>query len=177
MRRVGRTHVLERSQLIRRPRREVWAFFANPANLEELTPDFLHFRILTPQPIALVAGARIDYRLSLFGLPFSWRTRIDEVVPGDSFVDVQLAGPYRRWRHTHRFDDAPGGTLVSDRVEYELPLGRLGDVGHALFVGRTLARIFEFRRARVEALFPPTLPVTAGRDAADRVAPERSDRA
>lgn len=152
---MGRTHVLERTQLVRRPRREVWAFFADPGNLEELTPDFLRFRILTPRPIALVSGARIEYRLSLFGLPFSWRTRIEDVVPGECFVDVQLAGPYRRWRHTHRFADAPGGTLVTDRVEYELPLGPVGALARALFVARTLDRIFAFRRSRIDALLPP----------------------
>src|SRR5512141_3238148 len=160
--RVQRTHVLERTQLVHRPRREVWAFFADPGNLEEITPDFLRFRIVTPRPIPMAAGARIDYRLSLFGVPFSWRTRIEEVVPGESFVDVQLAGPYRRWRHTHRFADAPGGTLVTDRVEYELPLGPLGAVAHALFVARTLDAIFAFRRQRVEVLLaPPALSVPA----------------
>jgi ligand-binding SRPBCC domain-containing protein len=158
---VGRTHVLERAQLVHRPRREVWAFFADPANLEEITPDFLRFRIVTPRPIAMAAGTRIDYRLSLFGIPFAWRTRIEEVVPGESFVDVQLAGPYRRWRHLHRFFDAPGGTLVSDRVEYELPFGPLGDAVHALLVERTLDRIFEFRRRRVERLLPPAVSSTA----------------
>lgn len=161
---MPRTHVLERTQLVRRPRREVWAFFADPGNLEELTPDFLRFRIVTPRPITLASGARIEYRLSLFGVPFSWRTRIEDVVPGECFVDVQLDGPYRSWRHTHRFADAPGGTLVTDRVEYALPAGPLGVLVHALFVARALARIFEFRRSRIEALLPPRA-VTAPRAA------------
>jgi ligand-binding SRPBCC domain-containing protein len=153
---VGRTHVLERTQLVPRPRREVWAFFADPGNLEEITPDFLRFRIVGPRP-ATATGAHLAYRLTLFGVPFSWRTRIEDVVPGESFVDVQIAGPYRRWRHLHRFADAPGGTLVSDRVEYALPLGPLGDVVHALLVRRTLERIFEFRRRRIAQLLAPEL--------------------
>ena len=95
---MGRTHVLERVQLVPRPRPEVWAFFADPANLEAITPDFLRFRVVTPAPVPMAAGALIDYRLSLFGLPFSWSTRIDEVVALERFVDVQLSGPYHRWR-------------------------------------------------------------------------------
>ncbi len=150
-----RIHVLERAQLVPRPRAEVFAFFSDAHNLEAITPGFLRFRITTPDPIAMHAGTRIDYRLSLFGVPFSWRTRIEEVVPGESFVDVQLAGPYRRWRHTHRFADAPGCTLVTDRVEYELPLGPVGTLARALFVARTLDRIFAFRRSRIDALLPP----------------------
>jgi ligand-binding SRPBCC domain-containing protein len=160
---VGRTHVLERSQLVALPREAVWAFFAEPRNLEAITPDFLRFRVVTPGGIAMRAGALIDYRISLHGVPMAWRTRIEEVVPGTSFVDVQLRGPYRLWRHTHRFSDVPGGTRVDDRVEYALPLGPVGAVARALFVARTLDRIFDHRRARVEALLGPgpAAPTTA----------------
>jgi ligand-binding SRPBCC domain-containing protein len=149
---VGRTHVLERTQLVRRPRPEVWAFFADPAKLEAITPGFLRFRLATPGPIAMVPGALIDYRLSLFGVPFGWQTRIEEVEEGARFVDVQVRGPYRHWRHVHLFEDAPGGTLVRDRVEYELPLGRIGGLARTVFVGRALERIFDHRQRQVEAL-------------------------
>jgi ligand-binding SRPBCC domain-containing protein len=153
---MGRRWRLERVQIVPRPREEVFAFFSDPHNLEAITPGFLRFRILTRGPIALAAGTHIDYRLSLFGVPFSWRTRIDECVPGERFVDVQLSGPYRRWRHLHAFEDAPGGTAVRDRVEYELPLGPLGTLAHALFVRRALARIFAHREARIAALLAPS---------------------
>ena len=159
---MRQTHVLERTQLVPRPRGEVWAFFADPANLEAITPDFLRFRIVTAAPAPLIAGALLEYRLSLFGIPFGWRTRIEEVVPEERFVDVQLSGPYRRWCHLHRFEEVAGGTLVSDRIEYELPLGPLGAVARALFVRRALDRIFDHRRRRVGALLGDlTGPVAA----------------
>jgi ligand-binding SRPBCC domain-containing protein len=141
--------------VIPRPRPEVWAFFSDPHNLEAITPDFLRFRVLTPPPIPTAAGTLIDYRLSLGGVPFRWRTRIEDVEPGAAFVDVQLRGPYRLWRHLHAFEDAPGGTRVRDRVEYELPLGPLGDLAHAVLVRRTLGRIFDHRAARIAALLGP----------------------
>ncbi len=162
---MARRHVLERTLVLPRPRDEVWAFFSDPHNLEAITPDFLRFRVITPRPIVTATGTLIDYRLSLAGVPFRWRTRIEDVVPGVRFVDVQLAGPYRRWRHLHTFEDAPGGTRVGDRVEYELPLGPLGDLAHAALVGRTLRRIFDHRAARVAALLGP------GRDATPAAAP------
>jgi ligand-binding SRPBCC domain-containing protein len=106
-------------------------------------------------------GARIDYRLSLFGIPFTWRTRIATWEPGVRFVDDQLSGPYRRWHHTHSFADAPGGTLMTDRVEYALPFGPLGAIAHALFVRRTVERIFEHRRRVIaERLAPAPAPGT-----------------
>ena len=146
-------HLLERQQLVGRPRAEVFAFFADAHNLERLTPPFLRFEILTPAPIPMRPGTLIDYRLSLFGVPFRWRTEIEAFEPGVRFVDVQLRGPYRRWHHTHTFADAPGGTLVGDRVEYALPLGPLGEVARALLVRRQLDAIFEYRRRVIGELF------------------------
>jgi ligand-binding SRPBCC domain-containing protein len=150
-------HLLEQTQLVPRPRAEVFAFFSDAANLERLTPPFLSFQILTPAPIEMRPGALIDYRLSLFGLPFHWRTEIEVYQPGFRFVDVQLRGPYRRWHHTHTFADAPGGTLIGDRVEYALPFGPLGDLARALLVRRQLETIFAYRRRVIEAMWgaPP----------------------
>ena len=147
-------YVLERAQTVRRPRREVFAFFADAANLERLTPGSMHFHILTPVPIEMRAGALIDYRIALYGLPLKWRTLIEAFEPEVRFVDVQLSGPYRYWRHVHKFSDAvDGGTVVADRVEYELPLGALGSVAHALFVRRQLRHIFDFRRRVIGEMF------------------------
>ena len=154
------THVLERIQLVPRPRGQVFAFFADAHNLERITPGFLRFRIVTPGPIAMGQGTRIDYRLSLFGVPFGWRTLIERYEPGECFVDRQLAGPYRLWRHTHAFEDAPGGTRMLDRVEYQLPLGPLGALAHALMVRRRLEIIFDHRRRAVDRLLGPGAPVT-----------------
>jgi ligand-binding SRPBCC domain-containing protein len=146
-------HQLEREQLVLRPRAEVFAFFADAANLERLTPASLRFEIRTPLPIEMRAGARIDYQIALFGLPFRWRTVIESFEPEARFVDLQMQGPYRFWRHTHEFADAPGGTLVCDRVEFELPLGPLGELARVLFVTRQLRHIFDFRRAAIERVF------------------------
>lgn len=157
------THLLERSQLVPRPRLEVFAFFADAHNLERITPPELHFEILTPAPIPMAPGSLIDYRLSLFGVPFRWRTLIEVFEPGVRFVDVQLRGPYRLWRHLHEFEDAPGGTLMRDRVEYALPLGPLGALAHVLFVRRQVDAIFRHRTVAVERLLGrPLRPGGAG---------------
>jgi ligand-binding SRPBCC domain-containing protein len=154
---MSQMHILDRSQVVPLPRREVFAFFADPRNLEAITPDFLHFRILPPVPVSLDVGSRIDYRLSLFGVPFRWRTRIAAWEPGYRFVDVQERGPYALWHHIHSFADVDGGTRVSDFVEYRLPLGVLGAAAHPLMVRRTLTRIFDHRAQRIAEMLgaPP----------------------
>jgi ligand-binding SRPBCC domain-containing protein len=146
------SHVLERSQLVHAPVEEVFAFFSKARNLEMLTPPWLHFEVLTPEPIEMRVGALIDYRLHLHGVPLRWVSQIAEWQPGERFVDVQVRGPYRRWHHTHEFQAHPQGTVVRDRVRYELPLGRLGDLGHLLFVRRDLERVFAYRHAQVTRL-------------------------
>ncbi|MGD0674371.1 MAG: SRPBCC family protein [Polyangiaceae bacterium] len=148
-------HVIEREQFVARPRSEVFAFFADAANLERLTPSSLHFEMKTARPIEMRPGALIDYRISLFGIGLRWRTLIETFEPETRFVDVQLKGPYRRWRHTHEFIDAAGGTIVRDRVEYEVALGLLGELARVVFVERQLGAIFDFRRASIEKIFGP----------------------
>jgi hypothetical protein len=144
---------LERVQQIPRPLGEVFAFFSDATNLERITPGFLRFRILTPRPIPIAAGTLIDYELRLYGVPLRWRTRIESFEPGSSFSDVQLRGPYRRWVHRHEFREVPGGTQMRDVVDYELPFGPAGKLAHALFVRRSLERIFDHRRETIAALF------------------------
>ena len=149
---MPRTYTLERTQLIPRKIDDVFAFFSDAANLETITPPFLHFKILTPLPIAMQPGALIDYRIRLLGIPLFWRTRIEEWEPPRRFVDTQVRGPYRLWHHTHEFLQTEGGTLMIDRIAYQMPLGPLGALTHAIWTRRTLARIFDYRFQKVGEL-------------------------
>jgi ligand-binding SRPBCC domain-containing protein len=143
-----RAHLLERDQLVRRPLDEVFAFFAHARNLERITPPWLRFEVLA-DPGPLAAGALIEYRLRLHGLPLRWISRIEEWEAERGFVDRQVRGPYRLWHHRHEFVPCGDGTVVRDRVRYALP--RVGAVAHT-FVRRDLERIFDFRREAVGRL-------------------------
>ena len=144
-------HVLETRVWLGRPRPQVFAFFADPANLARLSPPALRLRLLTPG-VTLAAGAVLDFRIVWLGLPLRWRTYIREFDPPYRFVDVQVRGPWARWEHRHRFLEEGGGTWIEDRVTYRPPLGPLGHVLHAALVHRQLRRAWAFRHARVAEL-------------------------
>jgi ligand-binding SRPBCC domain-containing protein len=145
-------HHLERRQHLDHPLDEVFAFFAEAHNLERITPPWLRFELLADGPIQMGAGTVIDYRLHVHRLPIRWTSQIEEWSPQSGFVDRQLRGPYRRWHHRHSFTAVGSGTAVVDQVDYALPLGRLGDLAHPLFVRRDLERIFAHRQRAVEEL-------------------------
>lgn len=145
--------LLSTVQIIRRPLAEVFDFFADAFRLEEITPPWLNFHVITPAPIAMSLGTLIDYRLRLHGIPIRWRTEIEEWKPPFSFVDRQLRGPYSLWRHEHRFSEAPEGTRVVDEVAYRVPGGVCVN---RLFVAGDLRRIFAYRRERLSQLLEPS---------------------
>ena len=145
-----------------RTREAVFPFFSDASNLERITPRELEFEILTPAPIEMREGARIRYRLRLWGLPFQWETEIRAWEPPVRFVDEQIAGPFRRWVHRHELVETPRGTVVYDHVDYELPLSPVGDLFQPL-LKRQLARIFRYRHAVLHEFFAsddvPSAPV------------------
>lgn len=140
----------------------VFAFFAEAGNLERLTPPWLRFRVLTPEPIRMAEGTEIDYLLRLRGIPMKWRSRITDWQPGRRFVDEQIKGPYRFWRHEHEFTARDGGTEVRDCVAYAVPGGRLAN---HLLVRRDLRRVFGYRQEQLALLlgsdprYPPSVAV------------------
>lgn len=146
-------HVLERETVVGAPLGDVFPFFADAKNLERLTPPELRFRIVGDAPANVRAGTLIDYRLKLHGIPFGWRTLIESFEPGVAFVDLQIRGPYKLWRHTHRFEDLGRQTRMFDRVEYEVPFGPLGAIARAIFVTRQVGKIFDYRESAITALF------------------------
>jgi ligand-binding SRPBCC domain-containing protein len=138
---------------------KTFAIFADPYNLAKITPPSLGFQILTPN-LSMRRGVEIDYLFRWLGLPMKWRTEITEYEPPAMFVDEARRSPYSFWRHRHTFHETAEGTLVADRVEYDLPFGPLGRLAHPITVAPQLRRIFAHRqRAIAELLGRPALRV------------------
>lgn len=143
-----REHILRTEQTLAAPIGKVFDFFADAGNLEAITPPYLRFKIVSPMPVQMKAGALIDYSLKLHGVRFGWKTRITAWEPGVRFVDQQIKGPYTLWVHEHTFASVPGDparTLVRDQVRYAHPGWFLEPLIHDRFVRPRLDEIFAYR--------------------------------
>ncbi len=137
-----KTHHLHAELKIECAPEELFPFFSDPHNLEAITPPWLHFRIESASTERITAGTEIDYRLRVRGVPMRWRSRIAVWEPPLRFVDEQVIGPYRLWRHLHSFEPVGRATLARDWVEYAA-LG--GPLVQRWLLAPDLARIFAYR--------------------------------
>lgn len=147
-----RDHVLLMEQWVPKSIDEVFSFFSDAKNLEQLTPPHLSFKVLGLSTEQLQEGTRIDYRLKLHGIPFRWQSQIHDWQPVTGFSDTQTRGPYKKWDHSHTFIEQDGGTLIRDRALYRIPFGVPGDTLAYPFIKKDLEKIFGYRYAQVREL-------------------------
>lgn len=146
---------MHRTQNLNMPLETAWEFFSNPVNLVQITPPWLGFEVVTPDPPTMHAGQILTYKVSgLSGLRMNWVTEITHVRAPVFFVDEQRLGPYRFWHHKHYFRSVAGGTQVEDLVHYALPLWPLGELARGMVRSR-LEMIFDFRRETLARMFGP----------------------
>ena len=129
----------ERSDRVAAPLAEVWAFHSTERGLVELTPDWMGLHIESvrgpdgePDPEVLEVGSTLDVSVRPFGVGprQGWTSEITEREhDGTSayFRDVMREGPFEHWEHTHSFFADGDETVFRDTIEYQFPLGRLGE--------------------------------------------------
>ena len=153
----------------------VFLFFANPRNLPRIMPtetrtELVHLKLLPPPPSALegttvdrnlLAGAGSEIVTSFRVFPFlpfraEWVAEITEFEWNHHFADVQKKGPFKSFHHRHELvaemRNGINGTVVRDRITYELGFGLLGKLAQRFFVNRQLRRTFEYRQQALERL-------------------------
>ena len=146
---------LVQTQVLRVERATLWRFISVPQNLNQITPPDMAFEIIGKVPEKAYPGLMLEYRVKIPVLGWTtWLTEIKYVVDGFSFVDEQRVGPYKLWLHTHTLEEVEEGTKMTDEVRYQIPFGPLGWLAHILFVRRTLIRVFEYRREKLNGIFP-----------------------
>lgn len=135
---------------VRRPRADVFAALSNAEILQDLTPSWVRYRILTPMPVEMRVGAIFDYSVRIRCFPMKWRTEITEWVSPEYFTDYQARGPFKEWRDRHVFSEIDDNTtLVENEVFYRVPGGRFV---HSVIVRRDLLRIYRHEQRMMHKL-------------------------
>ncbi|WP_415326235.1 SRPBCC family protein [Chryseobacterium sp. MMS23-Vi53] len=148
-------HQLYREQQLNCDIETAWKFFSAANNLSKITPKEMNFIVLsTFENDDIYEGMIIDYFVSpLFGIKMKWQTEIIHVDFQKSFTDFQKKGPYKLWHHFHEFIENENGVLMKDTVDYELPLGFLGEIAHSILVKKKVEDIFNYRYQILEEKF------------------------
>lgn len=148
-------HHLKFEQIIPTSIDEVWSLFSDAKNLKNLTPKEMNMKVITDlKETKLFEGMRIAYYVSpLFKIPVFWETEIIKVKEQHQFIDIQLKGPFKSWKHTHTFKKIGDKVKMIDEIEYELPLGFVGDLFHKPLVLKNLNALFTYRKGICEELF------------------------
>ena len=131
---------------------ELWSFISSPANLKEITPDYMGFDITSEDlPEKMYPGMIISYVVKpLLGIKTTWVTEITQVRDKEYFVDEQRVGPYTIWHHQHLIEPIENGVLMTDIVSYKPPLGFLGAIANSLLIKNKLNEIFDYRTQAIE---------------------------
>lgn len=138
---------LKFTQDLKADHEELWQFISAPANLKEITPDYMGFDIRTDVPERMYPGLIIAYTVRpLLGIPTSWVTEITHVDEGNYFVDEQRHGPYAIWHHEHHLEVIDGGVRMHDIITYRPPFGILGRWTNTWLIAPKLKEIFSYRK-------------------------------
>lgn len=87
----------------------------------------------------------VTWRARHFGITFHMTSRLTDMDRPMGFVDEQVTGPFKTWRHVHLFETEADGTRMMDRIDYEVPFGVLGRAIDRLFLNNYLTRLITQR--------------------------------
>jgi len=126
---------------------QAYAWHARPGAFERLTPPWESVRVVERH--GGLDGGTVVLDVPVGPTRQRWVARHRDAIPGRQFIDEQIEGPFASWVHTHLFAPiAPGRTSYTDRIDYTLPFGLLGEIGGG-FTARKLRRTFRYRHETV----------------------------
>ncbi len=131
---------------------EVFRYITDLDESAESVSAFLNLEF--PKELRLREGMEFEAHVSRFKFRVHFVGRVEEYRPHQRFTYRQVSGFFRAWSHTQtlRAHDA-NTTLLTDFVDFKLPLGIFGSIADDLIVSRDLGRILNERLMKVEEYF------------------------
>ena len=144
---------LQISELIPASRMDVFDYLTDPSQLPTLLDPLIDVKVLTPD-VPLKRGNEVHFMMSRYGLSQSIRFRIEDILRGSRLTYRQSEGVFASWTHTLKFEDhGDNGTLVTDLVDYRVPLGLFGHLADDLLLKRDMNRLLQKRLEKAKAHF------------------------
>jgi ligand-binding SRPBCC domain-containing protein len=136
------------------PINKAWEFYTDINHLKVITPKEVSLKVVNTTSQKFTQGTEIwiEGRMMIY-YKRTWHSVISFLKPYQ-YIDEMISGPFKTWRHLHRFyyDVNFKKTQVIDEVEFELPYGVLGRVFEG-YAYNQLKKIFDYRKkATIRAL-------------------------
>ncbi len=140
----------EKSVIINCPVEKAFTFHTDTNNLKKISPSSVQTEIIKME-LPLVLNSEVELSVTQYGIfKSNWKIKITQYIQNEVIGDYMLKGPFKYWYHRHCFDVQAGKTIMTDRLDYDLPFGFLGNIAHALFVKRIIQNMFEYRHKKVK---------------------------
>jgi len=134
-----------KESVIRASPERVFAFHELPDAFARLIPPWEDATIIEKADIRVV-GSRAVINTKIFGLINSrWVAEHTAYDPPRMFEDVQISGPFKRWRHRHFIEPHTDGATLRDEIDYEPPFLIFGALAASLFIEPKLTKMFDYR--------------------------------
>ncbi|MGO4771064.1 cell division protein [Flavobacterium sp. W22_SRS_FK3] len=76
----------------------------------------------------------VTWRGKHFGFYLTHKSRITAMVLYDYFLDEMEEGKFKTFKHKHYFEEKNGITIMTDKLQYEIPFGIIGKLFDTLFL-------------------------------------------
>lgn len=134
-----------KESIIKATPEKVFAFHELPDAIERLIPPWENAEVIQKADISKI-GSQAIIEQKIFGLiPSRWVAEHINYDPPNMFEDIQVSGPFKRWRHRHLFRSHADGAILRDEIEYEPPLAFLGMIATPFLITPKLDKMFDYR--------------------------------
>lgn len=151
-------HRLVFRQWLPAPIQNVFAYVTDGANLPTLMPQKLRTQWQGQNTEKPQQGSLLKWQLRWKGIPIGWQSQISEWRPVSEVASEMVQGPFRSFHHRMHFERVRDGVILTDTLEYELPLRTIGEIFAAKKVVCDLKSVFEFRGKRLAEIFQKEHP-------------------
>lgn len=131
----------------------VFDYVTDPRHLGEMLSPMIEVDFLSPE-VEPKRGAEFLFNMSRYGVARPVRLRIEDMVPGSRFVYRQVEGLFGSWLHTIRVEEHDDkSSVLTDIVDYKVPLGLLGHLADDLYVRNDVMSILTTRQENAYQYF------------------------